>query len=564
MMLQRISVHNLALISDLEIEFCGNLNVFTGETGAGKSIIVDSLMLLIGGRYDKSMLKFGEDKGYVEGVFETDDTAVLEEFGIECDDGMFIVTRKFFKDGRNEIRINGKQITTAMLRDIMSGYVDIYGQNEYQSLLKTSEQKKILDNFVFGRDVKITDECAALFDEYKKTRSAMNKLGDTRARAQRIDILKYQIEEIETAAVKRGEEDDLVERRHILMAAERIKTALAEIVDGIDGDNGAAGQIGSAIHAAASIGSFGDGYSAVEERLRSVAIELDDIADGVRDELDGMDGSENELDKVLARLDKIRALKNKYGHFDAMTAFLSEAKEELAHAENGEEEYAALSKKERELSAKLYAACVRASELRRDGAIKLAAKILPELADLGMPNSRFEVVFSPMPTEDAFIERTTAVGFDEFEFYLSPNVGQPLKPLAKIISGGEMSRFMLALKLITGDLGNIGTMIFDEVDTGISGTVGQSVAKKLCRLSRARQVLCVTHLPQIAAMADSHFYIEKTDDGNETHTRVTALDRNGQIGEVARLSGTKGVSSTAMRNAEEIKDFCDEYKRSAE
>ena len=239
MMLQRISVHNLALISDLEIEFCGNLNVFTGETGAGKSIIVDSLMLLIGGRYDKSMLKFGEDKGYVEGVFETDDTAVLEELGIECDDGMFIVTRKFFKDGRNEIRINGKQITTAMLRDIMSGYVDIYGQNEYQSLLKTSEQKKILDNFVFGRDVKITDECAALFDEYKKTRSAMNKLGDTRARAQRIDILKYQIEEIETAAVKRGEEDDLVERRHILMAAERIKTALAEIVDGIDGDNGA-------------------------------------------------------------------------------------------------------------------------------------------------------------------------------------------------------------------------------------------------------------------------------------------------------------------------------------
>lgn len=561
-MLQRITVHNLALISDLEIEFCGNLNVFTGETGAGKSIIVDSLMLLIGARYDKSMLKFGEDKGYVEGVFVTENSAPLDELGIECDDGMFIVTRKFFKDGRNEIRVNGKQITTAMLRDLMSSYVDIYGQNEYQSLLKTSEQKKILDYFVFGRDGKALADCAALFDEYKKTRSAMDKLGDTQARAQRIDILKYQIDEIESAAVKSGEEESLVERRHVLMSAERIKTALAEIVDGIDGDDGAAGQIGNAIHSAASIGSYGELYSAIEERLRSVAIELDDIADGVRDELDGMDGSENELDKVLARLDKIRALKNKYGPFDAMTAFLADAKEELVHAENGEEEYAALSEKERALSAKLYDACVRLSELRRDGAAKLASKILPELADLGMPNSKFEVVFSPMPERDGFLDKTTAVGFDEFEFYLSPNVGQPLKPLAKIISGGEMSRFMLALKLITGDLGNIGTMIFDEVDAGISGTVGQGVAKKLCRLSRARQVLCVTHLPQIAAMADSHFYIEKTDDGSETHTSVTALDRNGQIGEVARLSGTKGVSSTAMRNAEEIKDFCDEYKKS--
>ncbi len=560
-MLKRIAIHNLALIRELEIEFCPELNVFTGETGAGKSIIVDSLMLLIGARYDKSLLKFGEDKGFVEGVFETDNTKPLEDLGIsDGDEGMFIVTRRFFKDGKNDIRVNGKQITTSMLRELMQNYVDIYGQNEYQSLLKVTEQRKILDYYVFKSDESPLKKQRELFDEYKSVTAAMNDLGDERARAQRMDVLGYQIDEIERADVKEGEEEKLVDRRHVLLAAERIKSALAECAERLNGDDGAGSMISDAIRAMSSVSTFGDAYSALDERLRSAAIELDDIASCVCDELDTMDESGKELDAVVSRLDKIRALKNKYGNFTAMRKFVADAKEELIRLSDGEKTYGELCKKESELRQKLFDSCNELSELRRKGAAELQKRIVDELSDLGMPNSVFETVFSDNPDFENFAESITPNGFDVIEFYLSPNVGQPLMPLAKIISGGEMSRFMLAVKLIIGDLGGIGTMIFDEIDTGISGAVGLGVAKKLCRLSRGRQVLCVTHLPQIAAMADAHFFIEKSEKDGDTSTYVTPLDRDGQVGEVSRLSGTKGVSSTSDRNATELKEWGDRFK----
>lgn len=561
-MLKRLTVHNLALISDLEIEFSDSLNVFSGETGAGKSIIVDSLMLVIGARYDKSLLKFGEDKGFVEGVFELseDQCEKLEEFGIDGEDGLLIITRRFYRDGKNEIRANGKQLTTVMLRELMQHFVDIYGQNEYQSLLKIAEQRKILDFFTFGRESSALARHGELYDEYKKVCSEMNKLGDAAARAQRIDILKFQIQEIEKAAIADGEEDKLLERRHILTAAERIKNALAECYENLDGNSGAVEAIGSAVHAMSTVAQFGDDFDALYERLRSVAIEADDIAACVKDKLDEMDSSEAELDKIAARLDVIRALKNKYGQLPAMRKFLADAKIELDRAENGEEEYDRLCKTAEDLKTKLYASCNKLSDMRRDGAKKLSDNIVGELVDLGMPQSRFEATFAERPTRSEFTARMSRSGFDEFEFYFSANAGQPLMPLAKIISGGEMSRFMLAVKLITGDLGNIDTMIFDEIDTGISGAIGLGVAKKLCKLSRKRQVLCVTHLPQIAAMADTHFYIEKTVGNDETQTIVTSLDRKGQIGEVARLSGTRGVSATSLQNAEELKNWSDSFK----
>lgn len=560
-MLTRITIHNLALIRDLEIEFSPELNVFTGETGAGKSIIVDSLMLLIGARYDKSLLKFGEDKGFVEGVFSCEDRRPIVDMGLDDEDGMLIVTRRFFKDGRNDIRVNGRQITTSMLRELMSNYVDIYGQNEYQSLLRVTEQRKILDYFVFKQNDAPLKTQRELYNEYKKVRAEMESLGDETARAQKIDILRYQIDEIEAAAVTADEEQSLIDRRHLLMSSERIKTSLADCVNALDGDGGAVSQISDASRAVSAVSSFGDNYASLFDRLRSVSIELDDIAESLKDELDSMDSGERELDAVQARLDKIRALKNKYGPFDSMQKFLASAKEELSKAENGAEIYAELDQKERELKKKLYENCVNLSRLRREGAKSMGDRIIKELNDLGMSGSRFEAVFEPMPNEEEFTDKVGSGGFDEFEYYLSPNAGQPLLPLAKIISGGEMSRFMLAIKLITGDLGGIGTMIFDEIDTGISGAIGLEVAKKLCKLSRGRQVLCVTHLPQIAAMADAHLYIEKSDVGGDTVTSVTPLDRSGRIGEISRLSGSKGVSSSSTRNAEEMKDWSDEFKR---
>lgn len=560
-MLNSIRIHNLALIRDLEIAFCPELNVFSGETGAGKSIIVDSLMLLMGARYDKSLLKFGEEKGFVEGVFDCSELPPPEECGVDVEDGLIIVTRRFYKDGKNDIRVNGKAMTTSMLRELMRNYVDIYGQNEYQSLLKVNEQRKILDHFVFKADDSPLVRYRELFDEFKRIRAASEKLGDERTRAQRIDILKYQIDEIENAKVSADEEERLLERRHVLMSAERIKNALAESFESLNGDGGADERVSDALHAMGGVAQYGDGYTALYDRLRSIEIELGDIAESIKDELDGMTGSEEELDRVAARLDKLRALKNKYGGYESMQKFLAEAKDELYLAEHGAELYEKLCKQEKAVKKQLYAAALGLSELRRAGGEDLRKRILAELADLGMQNSAFEVRFEPVPNEEEFAEKLGANGFDEFEFYLSPNVGQPLMPLAKIISGGEMSRFMLAIKLITGNLGNIGTMIFDEIDTGISGAIGLGVAKKLCVLSRGKQVLCVTHLPQIAAMADAQFFIEKTEADGDTLTRVTVLDRNGQIGEISRLSGTKGVSNTSAENAAELKAWSDRFKR---
>lgn len=563
-MLQRITIHNLALIRDLEIEFTPQLNVFSGETGAGKSIIVDSLTLLVGGRYDKSLLKFGSDSGFVEGVFGFDDAEPLISLGIDCEDGIFIVSRKFFKDGKNEIRVNGKQVTTATLRELMQHYVDIYGQNEYQSLLKISEQRKILDYFVFKSDDTPLKAQRELYDEYKKVAAEIQSLGNETARAQRIDVLKYQIDEIAAASVQDGEEEKLVERRHVLMASERIKNALADCLTRLDSDDGASAAVADASRSLSAVSSLGDAYSALYERLRSVSIEVDDISECVKDELEGMDGSERELDEVAARLDKLRALKSKYGNYAAMQRFLTDAAAELDRLQNGEEIYSALCKRESELRDRLYENCLKLSELRKNGADRMQKRILSELADLGMANSAFEAVFTPMPDRENFIKHMTATGCDEFEFYLSPNVGQPLLPLAKIISGGEMSRFMLAVKLITGDLSKIETMIFDEIDTGISGATGLCVAKKLAQLSRGHQVLCVTHLPQIAAMADGHYFIEKYEADGDTATRVSALAKSGMIDEISRLSGTKGVSSSSDKNATELKEFGDAFKRGLE
>ncbi|MDE7107083.1 MAG: DNA repair protein RecN, partial [Clostridiales bacterium] len=350
----------------------------------------------------------------------------------------------------------------------------------------------------------------------------MESLGDETARAQRIDVLNYQIDEIVKANVKPDEEQQLLDRRHVLMASERIKNALAECYAALDdGDCSVTENMDSAMRAMSGISSFGEKFTELESRLKSVSIELDDIAECVRDELNGMDGSEQELDEVSARLDKIRALKSKYGAYESMQKFLMEAKQEAERLSRGADLYDELCKKESVAQKALYDNSKLLSDMRRKGAVALQKRIVAELSDLGMAKSSFEVVFAEMPDYDEFSTRVTSSGFDNLQFYLSPNVGQPLLPLIKIISGGEMSRFMLAIKLVTGDLSSIGTMIFDEVDTGISGAIGLCVAKKLAQLSRGHQVLCVTHLAQIAAMADGHYFIEKSEKDGDTQTSVT-------------------------------------------
>lgn len=563
-MLQKLTIENIALIPHLELDFCGALNVLSGETGAGKSIIVDGLMLLLGGRYDKTLLRYGEKSGYVEGVFDLTVPAqeALAAFGIDCDD-FLLVNRRFTAEGRNEIRINGRIVTISMLKSVMSTLVDIYGQNEYQSLTNPSEHLRILDFYARAEEPAVKDRLQTAYARYREVEKQLKSLGNLEERERNIEILRFQIDEIEAAAVKPNEDAEIAEQRQKIAGAERIRTALGEVVNLLtEGEPSASQLLGDALGAFGGISSMAESYGELYERLNSASIEIDDIAESVLQALDDMNFDEEQIDRIEKRYDLLSSLKRKYGPYEKMQRFFSEAQDELYTLENCTELYEKLEKERIELIDRLYADSLALHDIRQKAAASLTADVETELAELGMQQSKFESVFAPLPDRETCAPHLSANGLDKVEFYLSPNVGQPLKPLIKIISGGEMSRFMLALKVITSRADDIPTLIFDEIDTGISGQIGQAVAKKLAKISRSHQVLCVTHLPQIASMADNHYYIEKSVVGDTTVTDVRQLTDEGVIDEISRLSGSKDISSATRKNAEEMKAWSNAYKES--
>ncbi len=561
-MLERIRIKNLALVREAELGFSDRLNVLTGETGAGKSIIVDALMLLMGGKYDRTMLSYGADGGYVEGVFvfsSPQKTAFLDEYGIDSEDEI-VVLRRFYADGKNDVRINGRTVTVKMLRSVMNRFVDICGQNEYQVLGNKSEHCAILDAYAGEEVSSLIASLVAKYAEYNDIRAAAQRLGDSARRLQRMDMLSYQINEIERAAVKSGEEDELLEFRSRAMHAEKIRDALREATEALSGENRALDGMYAATRAISSVTSFSEEYKSLAERLGSLAVEAEDISQTIDGYLSEVDLDENDIEEAENRLSVLRTLKRKYGDLDSLPELLAKLNSEYAQLADGDEEYARLKGEESRLLGECYDLCVKLSGLRKEAAKRLEKDVKAELAGLGMGNSEFTVAFGALPDRECFADAFGARGADDVEFLLSPNPGQPMLPLVKIISGGEMSRFMLALKVITGRYGGVDTMIFDEIDTGISGKTGLEVAEKLACISRSAQVLCVTHLPQIASMADCQYFIEKTTDGVTTNSAVRKLDRAGMIDEISRLSGADGVSANAKRAAEELKNWSDEYK----
>lgn len=565
-MLAKLTVKNFALVSSLELEFGERLNILSGETGAGKSIIVDSITMLVGGRYDKTMLRFGESSGYVEGVFTVTDR-VRKAVSDYLDDGddEIIVLRKFNSDGKNEIRINGRSATLGMLKSIGAALVDICGQNEHQSLANVGNHIKVVDFYARREIDELKSRVAAKYAELKDVQRQCDDIGDAKSRARNLDVYKFQLEEIKKAALKDGEEEELTAKRKRFLGAERIATALSEVMAALsESENGlsATELVSDAKNELASVASYDDRYSEWNDRLHSVEVELEDIADSVSEELDSLDFSQSDLDKIEKRLDVIRNVTRKYGDYAAVVEFKKELEKRIDETENADGYYEKLSKRKAELLKELYADCSQLSAARKKAAVELQRSVENELSELGMENSSFVVVFDDLPKIEDCESRLSANGMDSIEFYLSPNEGQPLKPLVKIISGGELSRLMLALKVVSSGIDETPTVIFDEIDTGISGKVGQEIAKKLARLSRDRQLLCVTHLPQIASMADNHYFIDKYAADGKTYTRVAALDKNAQIDEIARLSGGKDISSGAIENAGQMKKWSDEYKNS--
>ena len=565
-MLNRLILHNVALIKHLELEFCGALNILSGETGAGKSIIVDGIMLLLGERYDKTVLRFGEEKGYVEGIFESTESSntILEEFGFAADDDAVIINRTFKSDGKSDIRINGRSATISMLRKLTEVLVDLYGQHEHQSLSKPNEHLRILNYYVRHNTENLLNELEIEYARYLKISKDLKEIGSMSERERTIDMLKFQIDEIEKARIVEGEEDELLQKRKIYIDAEKIAEAISQAREALSfSDEENALQLVETAHSAINeISGISEIYQNLSERLDSVMIELDDIAETLGTQLEETEFSAEDLEQVENRLDKLRSMRRKYGDYAATMSFLDSAKHQLFTLENSSEIYEKLQKEKSMSLKKIYDRSVKLSQIRRNGALEFENLIKSELSDLGMRGADFKVVFEELPTFENCEKFASPNGMDKAEFYLSANAGQPIKPLAKIISGGEMSRFMLALKVISSRLDDIPTMIFDEIDTGISGKIGQEVAKKLAAISRSHQVLCVTHLTQIAAMADNHYLITKSNINGTTETNVELLSEDGIIEEISRLSGSKDISMKAFENAEHIKQWSNQYKNS--
>lgn len=565
-MLTRLTVKNFALLSKLELDFGKKLNILSGETGAGKSIIVDCIMLLTGGRYDKTMLRYGENSGFVEGVFSVPEK-LRENFSDYLDDGEdeIIIMRRFGADGKNEVRVNGRSATVSMLKEISACLVDICGQNEHQSLANVANHIKIIDYYARHNIDILLKKVAEQYALLRKVTEKLNEIGDEKTRARNLDVYKFQLDEIERAKLKPAEEDELVALRKKFLGAEKICSLLGEASSFLSGDEDGASAvelIGSAERSVSSLSGYDDKYGEWAERLKSLAIEAEDLAESLADELDSMDFSADELETIEKRLDVIRNVTRKYGGYEAVMNARAELIGKIDEIENAEENYGRLMRQKNDVLSGLYSDCVALSNERRKAAEELERSVVSELSELGMADSEFKVIFADMPQLDACEKTVSANGFDEAEFYLSPNAGQPLKPLVKIISGGELSRLMLALKVVSSSIDDTPTVVFDEIDTGISGKVGQEIAKKLARLSVKHQLLCVTHLPQIAAMADTHFFIDKYTDNGQTFTRVAALGKQASVEEVARLSGGKDISSQASENAAQMKRWSEDYKRS--
>lgn len=552
-MLEHLHIRNVALIKESEISFGDGLNILTGETGAGKSMIIDSLQFALGGRAGKDFLRHGEKQAAVEALFSVQSQALTEKLAengiVPEEDGTLLITRTLSEAGKSVCRINGSAVTVGMLKEIAEDMIDIYGQHEHQSLLNPVKHIRLLDRF-----------CGAGFgeamEEYKNSRQRLKDLekqltiliGDESQREQRMDMLLFQKEEIEAAELQEGEEDALLEQKKRLSSMERLIRLTGESVtllyDGDDRAPSACDQLGDALAKLQEAAEYDAALSPLADALADGYAAVEDCARELKREAEEQEADPEELERIEERLQLFYKLKRKYGgSIEAVLEFYEKAVQELEFLSNSSEKAAELSAKKAEEEKRLSALAETLTARRRATAEQVEEQIETALHDMEMKHARFHIQIEEKADWGAD-------GKDKVEFLISANAGEPLKPLAKIASGGEMSRVMLALKTVLVDADEIGTFIFDEIDTGVSGRTARRVGEKMRFLGGKRQLLCITHLPQIAAMADNHFLIEKESDAGETVTRVTALDEEGAVREVARLMND--VTETTLAAAREL------------
>ncbi len=559
-MLETLQIDNIALIEKLEISFFKGLNILSGETGAGKSIIIDSLNFVLGTRADKSLISYGKETAKVSAFFDISDSPkvrdILAEMDIECDGDELVLTRIMTDAGKNTCRINGEKVTLAMLKEVAIALTDIYGQHEATGLLNDENHIFILDKYAKIALNKPLETQKQLWDEVNAIKKELAKYGSMSDVAKKTDILRFELDEIEKADLKDGEEEELLAKRKKFNNSRAISDALAAAQNYLNGDEGGAvTTVSGAKSELSSVEEYDPRYTELIERLDGAKIEIKDIAETLESLLEESEYNPYEAERVEERLALVRTLKRKYGATVAdILAYADKIREELNFYDDAEYNIEKLNSALEIAQSKLLKNSKEIHGIREEYSKKLAVNICAQLKELGMNSATFyaDITFD--------IEGVNESGADNVLFMFSANAGQPPKALSKVISGGELSRFMLAVKNIISDVDGIQTMVFDEIDTGISGRIAQVVAEKLYNISTDKQVLAVTHLPQLASMADAHYLIVKTTENGKTFTHVDLLDEEETLKEIARLLGGSEYGMHALPHAKEMKEYANNYK----
>ena len=556
-MLRELHIENIAVIERADIEPGAGLNVLTGETGAGKSIVIDSLEAVLGARASRELVRTGAARASVTAAFTADNAEDwLEENGLDAEDGV-IIRRRVSQDGKSSAQVNGVPVAAAELRALGSGLLDIHGQNDGRQLMDETRHRDYLDGFA-GMAEQLSRH-RELYSAYRETAAQLRRLDEAESERERRERdLRQTAEELGAANIRPGEEESLSSRRELLRNAEKLREALDAAYEALYGGEGSAaeqaGEASAWTERAAALAPELDEALAEIEQARS---NIEDAAERLRDFREGLDFSPGEYDALETRLSQLRRLEKKYGRDEAGLAELLES------AQRGLEELDSSAERRAQLEAELakrkkaaYNSAKELSKLRQAAGEELRERIELGLRELSMPSVRFEAEIVPMQGEPGFDES----GMDEVRFLMSANAGETPGRISKIASGGELARIMLVMKDVLSERDGVPAMVFDEIDEGVSGIAAQRVAEKLARLARKKQVICVTHLPQIAAMADTHFLIEKTERDGRTYTKVTPLEREGRIRELARLHGGDNVTETTLASAAEQLDAAYKYK----
>ena len=546
-MLSLLHIENIAVIERADISFDQGFNVLTGETGAGKSIVIDAISAILGERAYRDMIRTGTNKASVRAIFtDVPQLSWFADNGVEYDPET-VIQREIHLDGKNVCRVNGSLVSVSILRKLGMQLINIHGQHDSATLFDEDNHLTFLDAFGDNEDLR-----AAYTEKYEavaKLRREIDKMTmDEGEKLRRMETLRYQIAEIEKAELEAGEDEALEERRKILQNAEKLSNGMDPAVEclyGGDESDGASGLLAQAEYALARLAKFSDSFASLHDRVADLMYQVQDVAEEVRDARDDLSYSADELEQIESRLDVIHKLRRKYGvTCEDILAYLDKAKKELDDIEFADDHLERLKKKLKKAEKEAWDAAKQLRKNRQETSVTMAERILTELAQLDMPRVQFACQFTETDL--------TVNGADTVAFYMSANAGEALKPMSKVASGGELARIMLAMKNVLAEKDQVNTLIFDEVDTGVSGRAAQKVAEKLRSVAAHKQVLCVTHLPQLAALANTHLLIAKSERDGRTYTSVTPLDIEGRKKELARIIGGTNITETTLKSAEEM------------